>query len=73
MEGAVEDCDVRESREQAPGLSDRSQGRSVVQRRELDRPRQLQLNGVVDQDRLEKPWAPVNDAMNDRVEVVRYR
>jgi hypothetical protein len=55
VEGAVEDCDVKESREQAPGLSDRSQGRSVVQRRELDRPRQLQLNRVVDQDRLEKP------------------
>jgi hypothetical protein len=73
VEGGVEDGDVGEIGQRLPGLLDRRQGGRVVQRRELDGGFELLLDRVVDQDRLAKAAAAVDDAVCDSRDVLRDR
>ena len=65
MEGGVEHGHVRNAGQRSPRLVDRLERRSHVQRGELREFLELAPDAVVDQDRLVKARAPVDDPVRD--------
>ena len=70
MEARVEDRDVRKTGEGLLGLGDRSERRCVVERSERLEGEDLTADLLVDQHRLPKAWAAVDDAVGYCVEVI---
>ena len=73
MEGGVEDGDVRHVRQCALRVVEPAEGRRVVQRSERNEPLDLPAHVGVDHDRVAEARAAVDDAMRDRVDVLRER